>query len=147
MLTSAGAWAEFAENYRGRLMPGMLADFAVLSQDVCQVPEEQIPGTRKPAHGDRRQYSAYRADRILKRPSGREASALALAAFPKSLFAFYLRRSTSDAHDSVSAVLAYAGAKSVNTQVDALIATGGPWPASLRRDELVRSTRGSEFYM
>jgi predicted amidohydrolase YtcJ len=46
VLTSAGAWAEFAEKDKGRLMPGMLADFAVLSQDVFQVPEEQIPATR-----------------------------------------------------------------------------------------------------
>ena len=46
ILTSAGAWAEFAENDKGRLMPGMLADFAVLSQDVFQVSEEQIPATR-----------------------------------------------------------------------------------------------------
>jgi predicted amidohydrolase YtcJ len=46
VLTSAGAWAEFGEKDKGRLMPGMLADFAVLSQDVFQVPEEQIPATR-----------------------------------------------------------------------------------------------------
>ena len=46
VLTSAGAWAEFTEKDKGRLIPGMLADFAVLSQDVFQVPEEQIPGTR-----------------------------------------------------------------------------------------------------
>ena len=55
LLTSGGAWAEFAEKDKGRLTPGMLADFAVLSQDVFQVPEGQIPGTRSPAHGDRRQ--------------------------------------------------------------------------------------------
>lgn len=46
VLTSAGAWAEFAEKDKGRLMPGMLADFAVLSQDVFQVAEVQIPATR-----------------------------------------------------------------------------------------------------
>jgi len=46
VLTSAGAWAEFAEKDKGRLQPGMLADFAVLSQDVFQVPEDQLPATR-----------------------------------------------------------------------------------------------------
>ena len=46
VLTSAGAWAEFAENDKGRLMPGMLADFTVLSQDLFRVPEEQIPATQ-----------------------------------------------------------------------------------------------------
>lgn len=46
VLTSAGAWAEFAEKDKGRLLPGMLADFAVLSQDVFQILEEQLPATR-----------------------------------------------------------------------------------------------------
>ena len=61
VLTSAGAWAEFAEKDKGRLIPGMLADFAVLSQDVFQVPEEQIPATRSllTVVGGR---IAYRAD-------------------------------------------------------------------------------------
>jgi predicted amidohydrolase YtcJ len=46
VMTRAGAWAEFAERDKGRLAPGMLADFAVLSQDVFQAPEERIPSTR-----------------------------------------------------------------------------------------------------
>lgn len=46
VLTRAGAWAEFAEKDKGRLLPGMLADFAVLSEDVFQAPEEQLPATR-----------------------------------------------------------------------------------------------------
>ena len=45
-LTHGGAWAEFAEKNKGRIMPGMLADLVVLSQDVLAVPEAQLPKTR-----------------------------------------------------------------------------------------------------
>ncbi len=46
VLTHGGAWAEFAEQDKGRIMPGMLADLALLSQDVLAVPEAELPKTR-----------------------------------------------------------------------------------------------------
>ncbi len=45
-LTYAGAVAEFAEHDKGRIQPGMLADMALLSQDVLTVPEADLPRTR-----------------------------------------------------------------------------------------------------
>ncbi|HEY0780765.1 MAG TPA: amidohydrolase family protein, partial [Gemmatirosa sp.] len=45
MLTRAPAYAEFTERDKGTLAPGMLADLAVLSQDVFTVPPEALPGT------------------------------------------------------------------------------------------------------
>ena len=45
-LTHAGAWAEFAEQDKGRIMPGMLADLVLLSQDVLAVPEAELTKTR-----------------------------------------------------------------------------------------------------
>ena len=44
--TSGSAFAEFAEAEKGRIAPGYLADFAVLSQDVLAVPAEALPATR-----------------------------------------------------------------------------------------------------
>jgi hypothetical protein len=44
--TVESAYAEFQENQKGRLAPGMLADFAVLSQDITTVPPEKIRETR-----------------------------------------------------------------------------------------------------
>ena len=44
--TRTNAYAEFAEEYKGTLMPGMLADLAVLSQDIFTVPTQQLPGTK-----------------------------------------------------------------------------------------------------
>lgn len=44
--TRGSAFAEFAENQKGMLAPGMLADMAVLSQDIFTVPAAQLPGTR-----------------------------------------------------------------------------------------------------
>ena len=43
--TSGSAFAEFAEQEKGRLLPGMLADIAVLSQDIFTVPVEQLGQT------------------------------------------------------------------------------------------------------
>jgi hypothetical protein len=43
--TLGGAFAERREHEKGRLAPGMLADLAVLSQDVFSVPAEALPGT------------------------------------------------------------------------------------------------------
>jgi predicted amidohydrolase YtcJ len=43
--TETAAYAEFAENSKGRLIPGMLADLAVLSQDILQVPSADLPKT------------------------------------------------------------------------------------------------------
>lgn len=45
MLTRASAYAEFAEHEKGTLAAGMLADLAVLSQDVFTVPAAALPGT------------------------------------------------------------------------------------------------------
>ena len=43
--TAGSAYAEFTEREKGRLAPGMLADVAVLSQDIFAVPVEQLPAT------------------------------------------------------------------------------------------------------
>jgi predicted amidohydrolase YtcJ len=45
MLTRGAAYAQFAEREKGSLAPGMLADVAVLSQDVFTVPPQALPGT------------------------------------------------------------------------------------------------------
>ena len=44
-LTWCGAYTQFAEGERGRLLPGMLADVAVLSQDIFTADPEAIPST------------------------------------------------------------------------------------------------------
>ncbi|HEX8171041.1 MAG TPA: amidohydrolase family protein [Thermoanaerobaculia bacterium] len=44
--TSGSAFAELAENDKGTLAPGKLADLAVLSQDILKVPAEELPATR-----------------------------------------------------------------------------------------------------
>ena len=43
--TVGSAYAEFMEGRKGMLAPGMLADFAVLSQDMTSVPSERIGDT------------------------------------------------------------------------------------------------------
>jgi predicted amidohydrolase YtcJ len=43
--TRGSAYAEFAEGEKGTLAPGMLADLAVLSQDIFLVPPPALPGT------------------------------------------------------------------------------------------------------
>lgn len=44
--TIGSAYAEFADTYKGTLMPGKLADLVVLSQDVFTIPVQQLPATR-----------------------------------------------------------------------------------------------------
>ena len=44
--TRGAAYAEFAERAKGTLAAGMLADLAVLSQDVFTVPVAALPATR-----------------------------------------------------------------------------------------------------
>ncbi|MEP7232071.1 MAG: amidohydrolase family protein [Ginsengibacter sp.] len=44
--TKNNAYAEFAEKEKGTLMPGMLADLAVLSQDIFTIPTQQLPATK-----------------------------------------------------------------------------------------------------
>jgi predicted amidohydrolase YtcJ len=44
--TSGSALAEFDEKEKGKLAPGMLADFAVLDRDVTAIPPQQILGTK-----------------------------------------------------------------------------------------------------
>jgi predicted amidohydrolase YtcJ len=43
--TTGSAYAEFAEREKGRLARGMLADIAVLSQDIFAVPADKLPAT------------------------------------------------------------------------------------------------------
>lgn len=43
--TAGAARAEFQEQRKGTIAPGMLADLAVLSRDIFAVPPPQIPGT------------------------------------------------------------------------------------------------------
>ncbi len=43
--TKTNAYAEFAEKTKGTLAKGMLADLAVLSQDIFTIPNEQLPAT------------------------------------------------------------------------------------------------------
>lgn len=43
--TQGAAYAELAEQHKGRLVPGQLADLAVLSQDIFHVAPPQIPAT------------------------------------------------------------------------------------------------------
>jgi predicted amidohydrolase YtcJ len=45
VLTSGPAFAEFQETRKGTLEPGMLADIAVLSQDVANTPTAPLPST------------------------------------------------------------------------------------------------------
>jgi predicted amidohydrolase YtcJ len=44
--TTGSAFAEFAENDKGTLAPGMLADFVVLDRDITSVPPPKILGTK-----------------------------------------------------------------------------------------------------
>jgi hypothetical protein len=44
--TKGAAYAEFAEKNKGTIAKGMLADIAVLSQDIFTIPAQQLPGTR-----------------------------------------------------------------------------------------------------
>src|SRR5271156_1593833 len=44
--TTGSAFAEFEEKEKGKLEPGMLADFVVLDRDVTAAPAEKIPGIR-----------------------------------------------------------------------------------------------------
>jgi predicted amidohydrolase YtcJ len=46
ILTAGPAMAEWTEGEKGRLSVGMLADFAVLSQDIFTVPAAALPATR-----------------------------------------------------------------------------------------------------
>jgi predicted amidohydrolase YtcJ len=44
--TTGAAFAEFEEKEKGKLAPGMLADFVVLDRDVTAIPAERILGTK-----------------------------------------------------------------------------------------------------
>lgn len=43
--TAGSAYAEFAEQEKGTIAPGMLADVAILSQDIFTVPPDALPAT------------------------------------------------------------------------------------------------------
>jgi predicted amidohydrolase YtcJ len=43
--TTWAAYSAFEEHLKGQLLPGMLADITVLSQDILTIPEEEIPAT------------------------------------------------------------------------------------------------------
>jgi predicted amidohydrolase YtcJ len=44
--TSGSAFAEFEEKEKGKLAPGMLADFVVLDRDVTSIPADKVVGTK-----------------------------------------------------------------------------------------------------
>jgi len=44
--TSGSAFAEFEEKEKGKLAPGMLADFVVLDRDVTTIPPDKVLGTK-----------------------------------------------------------------------------------------------------
>ena len=44
--TKTNAFAEFKEKEKGTLMPGMVADVVVLSQDIFSIPAAQLPATK-----------------------------------------------------------------------------------------------------
>jgi predicted amidohydrolase YtcJ len=44
--TKTNAYAEFKEKEKGTITKGMLADLAVLSQDIFTIPSQQLPATR-----------------------------------------------------------------------------------------------------
>ena len=44
--TTGAAFAEFEEKEKGKLVPGMLADFVVLDRDVTAVSPEKVLGTK-----------------------------------------------------------------------------------------------------
>jgi predicted amidohydrolase YtcJ len=45
-MTRDAAYAAFAEDTRGRLVPGFVADFVVLDRDIMRVPLEEILSTK-----------------------------------------------------------------------------------------------------
>jgi predicted amidohydrolase YtcJ len=44
--TAGGAYAKRQERFKGRIMRGMAADLALLSQDVLTIALQQLPATR-----------------------------------------------------------------------------------------------------
>jgi predicted amidohydrolase YtcJ len=44
--TSANAYAAFEEDVKGTLTVGKLGDVTVLSRDILEIPEEEIPGVQ-----------------------------------------------------------------------------------------------------
>jgi predicted amidohydrolase YtcJ len=44
--TQGSAYAEFSEEYKGKLLPGYVADFIVLDRDVTRIPAREILATR-----------------------------------------------------------------------------------------------------
>jgi predicted amidohydrolase YtcJ len=69
--TRGSAYAEFAEAVKGTLAPGMLADLAVLSQNIFEVSKEQLPATTSVLTlvGGRVVYSAAAMEGGLSVPS------------------------------------------------------------------------------
>ncbi len=45
-MTTDAAYAAFEEDVKGKLIPGMVADIVVLSQDILTVPDDDLPATR-----------------------------------------------------------------------------------------------------
>ena len=68
--TRGSAWAEFAETEKGTLAPGMLADLAVLSQDIFTVEPGRLPETASvlTVIGGRVVYDATMTSRERSRP-------------------------------------------------------------------------------
>nr|WP_246447992.1 amidohydrolase [Novosphingobium flavum] len=63
LFTSNSAFATFQENVKGRIVPGLFADFVILNQDLMTVPEKRILETRPLATfvGGKNVYSAPRS--------------------------------------------------------------------------------------
>lgn len=65
--TAGSAWAENRERDKGRLMPGLIADLAVLSQDIFTVPVERLMATTS--------HLTIRAGQVIHDPADRVARA------------------------------------------------------------------------
>jgi len=62
--TQGSAYAEFAEGYKGKLIPGYVADFVVLDRDLTRVPAAEILKTRvlRTVVDGKTVYPAYKTD-------------------------------------------------------------------------------------
>ena len=59
--TAGSAYAEFAEHDKGRIAAGMLADLAVLTQDIFTVAADRLAGDAVRADDDQRPHRAQHA--------------------------------------------------------------------------------------
>ena len=76
--TQGSAFAEFQEKNKGTLAPGMLADLAILSQDIFTVPVAALPRTVSAPHHHGRQDCVRALEASRERRASRDAAAAAL---------------------------------------------------------------------